>query len=492
MEETKEKKIGRIGLIGFIISSCVGAGAFELTQQIAAVAAPGSAIIAWVILGLGFLLFALCLGYLSRKKPDIVGIFGYASKLAGPLCGFMSGWGYWLSAWLGNVAFATMMMSTIGYFIPEFASGNSILSVAVASAIMWLMTYFVSRGIESAAVLNSIVMFCKILMLVIFIIACLFFFNAGIFTADFWGNVQQNLTMSASSASQTAQAGHVANAVQNADSLGTIFEQVNRSILVMMWAFIGIEGATVMSNRARRKSDVSRASVIGVITLIVLYIGVSVLPYGYMPYTEIATLGSPAVSYIFESMAPGFGGAFVSVGIMIAIGGAWLSFTILPIETTLEMSKVGLLPSSWSKVNKYGTPISALIVTSTCAQFFLITLLFTDDAYNFATSMCTAAIVVTWSLAVAYQIEVALENKDRLWCVAGVVSLLILIVGFSVFGWDLFLLTLIGYIPGFFFYNKARKEKGLSTSVKEKVIMVIISGVGVATLIMVSLGDITI
>ena len=492
MEKAKDKKIGLIGLTGFIISSCVGAGAFELTQQIAAVAAPGSALFAWVILGLGFLLFALCLGYLSHKKPDIVGIFGYANKLAGPLCGFISGWGYWLSAWLGNVAFATMMMSTIGYFIPEFASGNSILSVAVASVIMWIMTYFVSRGIESAAVLNSIVMFCKILMLVIFVIACVFFFNAGIFTADFWGNVQNNLAMNASVASQSAQSGYAEGVVQNANSLGTIFEQVNRSILVMMWAFIGIEGATVMSNRARRKSDVSKASIIGVITLIVLYIGVSVLPYGYMPYTEIATLGSPSVSYVFESMAPGFGGAFVSVGIMIAIGGAWLSFTILPIETTLEMSKVGLLPSSWSKVNKHGTPTFALVVTSICAQFFLITLLFTDDAYDFATAMCTAAIVVTWSLAVAYQIKVAWDNKDRHWCVVGALSLLILIVGFSVYGWHLFLLTLIGYIPGFFYYHKARKQDGFSTSGVEKATMVAISCVAVATIIMLALGVIAI
>ena len=38
-----------------------------------------------------------------------------------------------------------------------------------------------------------------------------------------------------------------------------------------------------MSSRARKKSDVGKATVIGLICLLLIYISASVLPYGYLP-----------------------------------------------------------------------------------------------------------------------------------------------------------------------------------------------------------------
>ena len=81
-------------------------------------------LIAWLIVGVGFLALAFSLNNLTEKRSDLHGIFSYADAGWGPLAGFISGWGYWLSAWLGNVAFATMMMSTIGYFYPAFLPGT--------------------------------------------------------------------------------------------------------------------------------------------------------------------------------------------------------------------------------------------------------------------------------------------------------------------------------------------------------------------------------
>ena len=115
---TGAAKIGLFGLIGIVVSSCIGSGAFALTGQIAQVASPGAALIAWLIVGVGFLCLALSLKNLADKRPDLDSIFDYATQGFGPFAGFLSGWGYWLSAWLGNVAFATIMMSAIGYFYP--------------------------------------------------------------------------------------------------------------------------------------------------------------------------------------------------------------------------------------------------------------------------------------------------------------------------------------------------------------------------------------
>lgn len=472
----KAKGIGLFGLIGMVVSSCIGSGVFAITGQLAGVASPGAVLVAWAVVGIGFAALALSLNNLGAKKPELKGIFQYAEEGFGPLAGFVSGWGYWLSAWLGNIAFATMMMSTLGYFFPTFLPGNTLPCVIVASLFMWALTFLVIRGVESASFLNAIVMVAKVASLGIFLIFAIFMFNAGIFTADFWGNVYNNAVAAGEMGADAA-------------SMGGLFEQVMNCIIIMMWVFIGIEGAAVMSSRARNKHEVGKATVIGLICLLLIYVGCSVLPYGYMSYTEIAQLDYPAMLYVFDSMAPGWGGAFISIAIIVGIAGAWLSFTMLPAETTSEMAERHLLPESWGKLNSKGAPQMSLLLVGACIQVFLIVLMFSEDAYNFAFSMCTVSIVITWSFIALYQIKFsAKEDKNAAQIAIGVIALAFQVVGVLYNGWSFLLLTFVGYIPGFFVYAKARKDRGYALTNGEKVGMGVVSALGIAALVLVGMG----
>lgn len=476
--EDKKKGIALFGLIGMVISSCIGSGVFAITGQLAQVASPGSALIAWVIVGVGFMMLALSLANLGAKRPDLHGIFQYAEEGFGPFAGFLSGWGYWLSAWLGNVAFATMLMSTLGYFFPAFLPGNTIPCIAIASVVMWLLTLLVIRGVESASFLNAIVMVCKVASIAVFILFAIFLFNANVFTADFWGMMYNNAVSMGEMGAEAV-------------SLGGISNQVTNCLIIMMWAFIGIEGATVMSSRAQKKSDVGKATVIGLVCLLLIYIGASVLPYGYLPYTEIAAMEYPAMLYVFDAMAPGWGGAFVSIAIIISVLGSWLSFTILPAETTSEMAERNLLPASWGKLNAKKSPQMSLLLVGACTQAFMLTLIFTQDAYNFAFSMCTVAIVITWSMAAAFQVKYSLQNKHMGQLVIGIIAVVFQVVGVLFNGWSFLLLTCVGYIPGFFVYAKARKDQGIQLSTVEKVGMGVVSGLGLLALALLVAGVIS-
>ena len=128
-----KKGISRTELIALIVSSCIGTGIFGITTNVAAAAAPGPALLAWLFVGIGILFLVLSLNNLSNKRPDLkAGIFSYAGAGFGPLGEFISGWSYWLSAWLGNIAFATMLMSSLGTFIPMFKGGQNLASIIVA------------------------------------------------------------------------------------------------------------------------------------------------------------------------------------------------------------------------------------------------------------------------------------------------------------------------------------------------------------------------
>ena len=302
--------------------------------------------------------------------------------------------------------------------------------------------------------------------------------RTSLFTADFWGTLQNNM----------ASMGELG---ADAVAIGSVGDQVKNCLIILMWTFVGIEGATVMSSRARKKSDVGKATVIGLICLLLIYISASVLPYGYLPYTEIAAMNYPAMLYVFDSMAPGWGGAFISIAIIISVMGSWLSFTILPAETTSDMAKRQLLPAAWGKMNAKNAPRFSLLIVDACTQVFMLTLIFSEDAYNFAFSLCTVAIVITWTLAAAYQAKYSAQNRQMGQLVIGAIAVLFQVVGVLLNGWTFLLLTCVGYIPGFFVYAKARKDQGRGLTTAEKAGMGIISALGVLSLVLLFTGFIS-
>lgn len=459
-----------------VVSSCLGTGVYAITGQLAEVASPGAVLIGWLIVGIGFFALALSFNNLAQKRPDLNGIFTYAQAGFGPFAGFLSGWGYWLAGWLGNVAFATMLMSTIGYFFPAFLPGNTVPCVIVASILLWALVALVMRGVEQAAFLNAIIMVCKVLPIAVTVLYCLFLFQPSVFTADFWGLLQYNLA--------NFGAGSFLR-------LEGISEQVTSCLIIMMWCFLGIEGASVVSARAKKRSNAGKATVIGFLCLMVIYVTASVLPYGYLPYTEIAEMNYPALLYVFDAMAPGWGGTFIACAIIITILGAWLSFTILPTETTSRMADERLLPVSWGKLNKHNAPQHSLIIMSLCAQTMLIILLFSEDAYNFAFSMCTVTVVVAWAFAAAYQVRYSLQERQPVQLAVGIVALGFQLLAVAFNGWSFLLLACVGYIPGFVAFAKARRDDGQPITRAQKAGIGIISGLGVLAIVLVLLGIIT-
>lgn len=474
--------VGFFGLVGMVVSSCIGSGVFKLTGQLGAVASPGAAIVAWLITGLGFLFLALSLANLGTKRPESDGVIAYADDGFGPFHGFISGWGYWLSAWLGNVAFGTMVAQTLGsdycfgQILPGFftVDGNPTFGgILVVSVVLWLITLLVIHGVESASFLNAVVMVVKVASIALFIMFSLFAFNAGIFTTDFWGNL-------------SSSAGIIADA--GGDALGSVTNQIEQCFLIMMWTFIGIEGASVMSKRAAKKSEVGSATVLGLVILLVIYIGASILPYGVMPYKDFIDIAydpnsTPAMILVFEYLAPGWGGAFISWSIIISVIGSWLSFTMLPAETTSVMAEHHLLPAKWDERNSHNAPQFSLIIVGALTEIFIIVATLSSDAYNFAFSMCTVTIVITWAYAAAYQCKYSAEHHEGAQLVAGIIALAFQVIAMCLGGnWQFLLTACLGYIPGFFFYAAARKEVGGGLSKAEIVSCIIIAIIGVSAI----------
>lgn len=431
------KKLGLVSLIAIVVGSMIGGGAFNLASDMAGGASAGAVIIGWGITGIGMIALALSFQNLTDKRPDLDGgIFSYAQAGFGKFMGFNSAWGYWFSAWLGNVAYATLLYSSIGYFFPVFKGGQNIASIIGASILLWLVHTLILRGVQSAALVNLITTIAKLVPVFLFIIIGIFAFHFKTFTADFWG---------------TGSSFHFSN----------VMSQVKSTMLVTLWVFIGIEGAVVLSSRANDKKDVGKATIIGLLGTLVIYILISIMSIGIMSRPEVAKLAHPSMAYVLESVVGKWGATLINAGLIISVLGAWLGWTLLASEIPYLAGKSGLFPKWFSKTNKNGAPTNSLWITNGFIQVFLITFLFTDKAYNFAFSLASSAILIPYAFSAFYQLKHSIlsNNKDRtknilIGLVASIYSLWMIYAA----GVDYLLLTMILYVPGILVFNSVQKE----------------------------------
>ena len=165
-DSTQKLRLG--ALIALVVGSMVGGGIFSLPQNIAASASAGATLIGWLITGVGMLTLAFVFQTLANRKPDLNGgVYAYAKAGFGDYMGFSSAWGYWISAWIGNVSYMVLLFSTLGYFFPVFGEGNTLPAIICASIVLWLLHFLVLRGIREAAFINTITTIAKAPFLVV-------------------------------------------------------------------------------------------------------------------------------------------------------------------------------------------------------------------------------------------------------------------------------------------------------------------------------------
>ena len=475
------KKLGLFALVALVVSSSIGAGIFDLTSSLAQAGTAGAAIIAWVIVALGFLFMVLSINYIVKNKPEVDGLIAYAKEGFGNFWGFVSGWGYWLSCWLGNIAFATVLMGAIAGIVS--AAGSNFLgdpasllnwpALIIASVIMWLIALLVYQGLKSASVVNAIVMVAKLIPLAVFLIVAIISFKVGVFTTDFWGNVFSN-----------------AKSTAVGFSWSVVWPQVKDSFMVLLWVFVGIEGATVFTSRANKRSEAAKATIIGFIVLVVVYVFISLLPFGMMSHSQLSALESPVLGQIMKTQVGNWGVVFINIGLSISILGAWLSWTLLPVEASQTMADHKLLPAIFGKLNKKGTPTFALILTTLLCQIFIFTLHYPkfmiagSSAYEFAFGLCASAILVCWLFIGLYQMRISFQAKQWGGFVVGLLAAAFQLAMMVLSGINYLIIVLILYIPGVILYLYRRAKEAGGITMLDWIGSIVFALAGVALIVM--------
>lgn len=438
-----EKKLGLSALTALVLSSMLGAGVFSLPQNMAAVASPSALLIGWAITGVGILFLAFAMLLLTRIRPDLDGgIFTYAREGFGELIGFCSAWGYWLCAVIANVSYLVIVFSALSFFTdtPElrlFGDGNTLQSIVGASVLLWVVHFLVLRGVQTAAGINLVATLAKLLPLGAFVALAALAFQLDTFRLDFSGL-----------------------------ALGVpVWEQVKNTMLITLWVFIGVEGAVVVSARARHKRDVGRATLLAVLSALAVYLLVTLLSLGVVPRSELAEMRNPSMAGLMVRLMGSWGEIVIAAGLIVSVCGAYLSWTIMAAEVPYLAATHKAFPRLFARQNRNNAPSASLWLTNISVQASLVLIWLTGSDYGTLLTIASEMILVPYLLVGAFLLKIATRPLHK---AVG--------IGACIYGlWLLYasgpvhlLLSVVLYAPGLLVFLYARRTHQHDRSLKRR------------------------
>jgi arginine:ornithine antiporter / lysine permease len=274
-------------------------------------------------------------------------------------------------------------------------------------------------------------------------------------------------------------------------SLGSTLDQVKNMMLVTVWVFIGVEGAAVYSQRAAKRSEVGRATVMGFVGVLVLLLAVNLLGYGLMAQAKIAGLSDPSMAGLMKDQVGSWGAGFISIGLLISLLGALIAWVLLSVEILRLPARDHVLPEVLAKENAHGAPHVALWLTAFCVQAMLLWTLFNSSTYTNLIYLATSLILLPYLWSAAYQVMLAVRGetyehgpgrtRDLL---IGLVALAYAVWLVYAGGWEYVLVAGLFYLVGTAFYVWARKEsRQVVFTAIEKVLVGVVLALSVAAVI---------
>jgi arginine:ornithine antiporter/lysine permease len=437
------KKLTLLALTAMVVGSMVGSGIFSLPRTFADATGPFGAIIAWIIAASGMYTLARVFQSLAERKPGLdAGVYAYAKAGFGDYLGFLAVFGYWVGSCIGNVSYWVLIKATLGAFFPIFGDGNTLIAILVASVGIWLFHFMILRGTQQAAFINQVVTVAKILPILTFILILLLSFKLDLFRSNFFGGAgYENVSL---------------------------FDQVRATMLVTVFVFLGIEGASVYSRFAQKREHIGVATITGFIGVTCLMVLVTLLPFGVLERADIAGMRQPSMAAVLESVVGHWGAIFISIGLLVSVLGAYLAWSLICAEVLSAAARDADLPRVFAKENNNKVPAAALWMSNIVVQLFVISTYWSRDAFTLMLSMTSVMTLIPFFLVALYAFllvrrgetyEVRPEERKADYILA---TLAVLYTAFLLYaaGWKFTALSGLLYAPGTLLYVWTRREQG--------------------------------
>jgi len=363
------KKIGLWSSTALVTGNMIGSGIFLLPATLAAFG--GIGLMGWLYSAIGALFFTLVFRQLSQRLPETIGgPYAYVKLMLGDFWGFLVGWGYWVSIWCTNAAIAVAFVGYLSVFIPEI-NHNTPLAISCGLGVILGLSAVNSFSIRTVAWVQKITTVLKLLP----ILAIGFI---GIFYID-WSLI-------------------------NFDNLSgqSDFQAISAVTTLTLFAFLGLESATVASGRTKNAAKtVGQAGMIALGITGVTYILSSVAIFGILPPEVLQDSSAP-----FADAASVFWGEkakyIVAAGAIAATLGALNGWLLIQGQIPMASAQDGLFPKIFARVNRHGAPIIGIAISSVLASTVL-TFRFSEQlaqVFGFMMNLSTLSVLTPYLMTI--------------------------------------------------------------------------------------------
>lgn len=434
-----KRELGLVAATAIVVGNMIGSGIFTSPQSLAQVSNPTTTILAWIITGLGSVLLALSFAKLGTKYPTTGGPIVYTNKAFGEFTAFLVAWTFWIGSWIGNAAIITAIVRYLTPFFP-ILSENGLVAFIVSSAFLWLVTYINYKGVKEAGIIGIITTTLKLLVILVFLIIAILGFNP------------ENLKTYSS---------------PEVTGLGSLAP----AIAVTLWSFIGLESAAVSGGEIKNPEvNIRKSTVLGTIFASVIYLLLSILAMGGLSQGELASSDAPLAAIINNITGGTWGGAFISLGVVISAAGACSGWIMTTARIAYAAGDDGLFPKFFGKIHpKFKTPTAALFISTICTNILLVSNYISSltSAFDFMINLATLSFIPAYALSACAEIILTYKSGNKLTfgrfmkhgffsLLAFIYSIYIIYGSGSVSAMWIFILMLIG-IP-FYVYKKLQEK----------------------------------
>jgi APA family basic amino acid/polyamine antiporter len=351
-----------------VVGVMIGSGIFIVSADMSRlIGSPGWMLMAWVVTGVLTLTAALSYGELASMLPHAGGMYVYLREAFSPLFGFLYGWTFFTVIQTGTiaavaVAFARFLsiacppVSETHYLIApiHLSSGYAVsLSTAqlVAIAVIALLTWTNTRGLEYGKIVQNLFTSAKTLALAALIVIGLFLgWNHAAVHANFtnafrFGPFDPSLGVATGSLFGLIVALSVAQS-------GSLFSADS-------WHDVTIVAGEVRNPRR----NLPLAMALGVTIVIVLYLLANIAYLAVLPLPEIQHAPSDRVATaMLQAIFPGYGPILMAIAIMISTFGCVNSLVLAGPRAYYAMAQDGLFFRQAGVLNRARVPGWSLVV----------------------------------------------------------------------------------------------------------------------------------
>lgn len=377
-----KREIGLAAATAIVVGNIIGSGIFMAPASLARVSNPKTAILAWAVSAIGSILIAMSFANMGSAMPKTGGPIVYTRAAFGDFAGFLIAWTYWIATWCGNATIITAFMSYFVYFVPQ--ANTPVMAFLITSATLWIFTIINILGVKNAAFIGIVSTVLKVAALLVFMVIAAMHFNPSFL-----------------------------NTVAKPELSG--MGSFPGAIAVALWAFIGLESATVPAGEIKDpEKNIKKSTIYGTILAAVIYILISILAMGALDQGSLANSDAPLADIINKATGGSWGGAFIAAGAIISTLGGTSGWIFTTARSSFGAAEDNLFPKIFAKVHpKYNTPVASLVISGICANVLLVMNYVGSlrSAFDFMMLLATMAFLPAYTFTTAAEIVLLVKHS---------------------------------------------------------------------------------